>query len=212
MYAQKLSAAQQLFVLDEFDIVKILDELVRIGATSIKVLTDEFRMVLLQEAEGYVYEVEDEVVGSGDSTVHQHMSSCSNFSNESNYYLLRNAFHALLDAALAKLDVYPFTTRLNLNALVLQKYEQGSLGITPHRDQLSYINLVCVFMIEGQGRFCLCADRSGNDSHAIDATPGRVIFMRAPGLLGATKRPFHYVTDIQAPRYTFGVRQHRDRA
>ena len=212
MDAKNLAAPQQLFVLDDFDIARILDELVRIGATSVKLLTDEFRMALLQEAEGYVYEAEDEVVGSGDSTVHQNMSSFSNFANDSNYYLLRNAFQALLDAAFATLDVYPFATRLNFNALVLQKYDQGSLGITPHRDQLRYINLVCVFMIEGQGRFCLCGDRSGNDTHALDATPGRVIFMRAPGLLGATKRPFHYVTDIQAPRYTFGVRQHRDRA
>ena len=108
--------------------------------------------------------------------------------------------------------MYPFATRLNFNALVLQKYDQGSLGITPHRDQLSYINLVCVFMIAGQGRFCICADRSGNNAQAIDATPGRVILMRALGLLGATTRPFHYVTDIQAPRYTFGLRQQRDRA
>ncbi len=212
MDAKNLAAPQQLFVLDNFDMAKILDELVRIGATSVKLLTDEFRMALRQEAEGYVYEAEDEVVGSGDSTVHQQISSFSNFVDESNYYLLRNAFQALLDAAFAKLDVYPFATRLNLNALVLQKYGQGSLGITPHRDQLRYINLVCVFMIAGQGRFCLCADRSGNNADAIDATPGKVIFMRAPGLLGASKRPFHYVTDIQAPRYTFGLRQHRDRA
>jgi hypothetical protein len=75
---------------------------------------------------------------------------------------------------------------------------------------LSYINLVCVFVIGGQGSFYVCSDRSGNDSIEIDASPGNVILMRAPGFLGSEgERHFHYVTDIREPRYTFGLRQKR---
>jgi len=93
---------------------------------------------------------------------------------------------------------------------VLQRYEEESIGITPHKDGLSYISLVCVFVIGGQGNFYVCSDRSGNNPIEIDASPGNVILMRAPGFLGSEDgRPFHYVTNIREPRYTFGLRQKR---
>jgi len=106
------------------------------------------------------------------------------------------------------LGTYPFETALDFNSMVLQRYEEGSIGITPHRDGLSFINLVCVFAIGGKGSFYVCSDRSGKDSIEIDASPGNVIFMRAPGLLGSEdERPFHYVAGIRETRYTFGLRQ-----
>ncbi|MBI2486575.1 MAG: hypothetical protein HYW01_06385 [Deltaproteobacteria bacterium] len=91
--------------------------------------------------------------------------------------------------------------------MVLQKYEKGSIGITPHRDGLSYINLVCIFNIGGRGKFFICSDRFGKDAREIDASPGKVVFLRAPGFFGSKDRPFHFVTDIQETRYTFGLRQ-----
>jgi hypothetical protein len=94
--------------------------------------------------------------------------------------------------------------------MVLQRYEKGSIGITPHRDGLRFINLVCVFAVGGRGRFYVCSDRSGKDAREIDASEGNVILMRAPGLFGSQdNRPFHYVTDIRETRYTFGLRQKR---
>jgi hypothetical protein len=112
---------------------------------------------------------------------------------------------------LAELETYPFETALNFNSMVLQRYEEGSLGITPHKDGLSYINLVCVFVIGGRGRFYVCSDRSGRDAKEVAASPGNVILMRAPGLFGAEdNRPFHYVTEIEETRYTFGLRQKKE--
>jgi len=106
------------------------------------------------------------------------------------------------------LGTYPFETALGFNSMVLQRYEEGSIGITPHRDGLSFINLVCVFVIDGKGSFYVCSDRSGRDSIEIDASPGNVIFMRAVGFLGSEdERPFHYVAGIRETRYTFGLRQ-----
>jgi hypothetical protein len=112
---------------------------------------------------------------------------------------------------MAQLEAYPLETSLSFNSMVLQRYEEGSLGITPHRDGLSYVNLVCVFIIGGRGRFYVCSDRSGRDAKEIDASPGNVIFMRAPGLFEAEdNRPFHYVSQIEEPRYTFGLRQKKE--
>ncbi len=204
----QLAIMENLFVPDDLGIGRILKELSSVGATSVKVLDPDFRMALLREAEGYDYEPEDEVVGSGDRVVRQQVSSFDDFPDGSRYVLLRDSFQGLLEWCLAELGFYPFERALNFNSMVLQRYEKGSIGITPHKDGLRFINLVCVFVIGGQGRFYVCSDRSGRDAREVDASPGNLILMRAPGLFGARdNRPFHYVTDISETRYTFGLRQ-----
>lgn len=91
--------------------------------------------------------------------------------------------------------------------MVLQKYELGSIGITMHCDRSLYINLICIFNIDGLGKFYLCDDRRGTNAKALDSSQGNVIFLKAPGFMNSQERPFHYVNDIQATRYTFGLRQ-----
>jgi hypothetical protein len=201
---------RHLFSRRNIDVDSIVKELSSLGATSARMLDEDFRVALLKEAQDYNYEPEDEVVGIGDRVVRQQVSSFEDFPEDSGYVLLKNAFQDLLEQCLVQLGTYPFEMVLSFNSMVLQRYEEGSIGITPHRDGLSYINLVCVFIIGGKGSFYICSDRSGNDSIEIDASPGNVILMRAPGFLGSDDgRPFHYVTDIQESRYTFGLRQKR---
>ncbi len=167
-------------------------------------------MALLREAQGYDYTAEGEVVGSAERVVRQQLSSFRDFPDDSRYVSLKNSFQDLIERCLAESATYPFETALNFDSMVLQRYEEGSIGITPHKDGLSYINLVCVFVISGKGRFYVCSDRSGKDSIEIDASPGNVVLMRAPGFLSSEdERPFHYVTGIQETRYTFGLRQKR---
>ena len=199
-----------LFLPRNLDTASILKDLSSLGATSIRLLDEDIRVAFLKEAQDYTYEPEDEIMGSGGRVVRQQLSSFEDFPKDSDYILLKNSFQDLLEERLARLGTYPFEMALGFNSMVLQRYEEGSIGITPHRDGLSYINLVCVFVIGGQGSFYVCSDRSGNDSIEIDASPGNVIFMRAPGFLGSEdNRPFHYVIDIREPRYTFGLRQKR---
>ena len=198
-----------IFLPDYFDIHRILEKLSTGGATSVKILNEGFRKSLLEEAECYTYKSEDEVVGTGDRIVRQQMSSFEDFPYDSKCNLLKHSFQSFLDNYLTLIRPYPFETKLAFNSIVLQKYERGSIGITPHRDGLSYINLVCLFVIEGQGRFFTCSDRSGRDSVEIDASPGNVILVRAPGFLFSKERPFHYVNNIQERRYVFGLRQKR---
>lgn len=196
-----------LFTLQDFEINKIITELAAIGATSVPLLREDFRGALLQEAQSYPYIPEAEVVGNGNQTVKQQLSSFKDFPASSLYNQLRNAFQNLVNEHLAAIKIYPFATRLDFNAMVVQKYEPGSIGITPHRDRSRYINLICIFNIDGQGRFYICDDRSGNNAKAIDSSPGSVIFLKAPGFMNSPERPFHYVNDIQTTRYTFGLRQ-----
>ena len=198
----------KLFILSDLDFREILEELSSAGATSVSILDEDFRIALLKEAEGCHYRPEDETVGSGDRLVRQEVSSFENFSAESRYVLLKDSFQELLEWSLAKLESCPFEAALSFNSMVLQRYEEGSIGITPHRDGSSFINLVCVFVIDGRGRFYVCSDRSGRDARDVDVSPGNVIVMRAPRLFSSEdNRPFHYVTDIREMRYTFGLRQ-----
>ena len=199
---------EEFFVPPNLNIGRILEELSSVGATSVRLLDEDFRMALLEEAEDYDYEPEDEIVGSGDRVVRQQVSSFDNFPEDSGYVLLKNSFQDLLEQLVAQLGTNPFEAALGFNSMVLQRYEESAIGITPHRDGLSFINLVCVVVIGGWGSYYVCSDRSGKDSIKIDASPGNVIFMRAPGFLGSEdERPFHYVTDVRESRYTFGLRQ-----
>lgn len=197
----------QFFRLQNLEIRKIISELTDIGATSVHLLSENFRLGLLQEAESYPYTPEAEVVGNGLQTVRQQLGSFTRFPAFTLYSQLKDTFQTLLDEHLATVKNYPLATRLDFNSLVLQKYDSGSIGITPHRDRLSYINLVCIFNVGGQGRFYLCDDRCGTNARVIDSSPGSVIFLKAPGFRNSSQQPFHYVSDIQTTRYTFGLRQ-----
>lgn len=195
------------FLAGKTEILRAIEKLSEYGATSLKMLPEDFRIALLEEASGYTYQPLREVVGSGENVVRQQMGMFTNFAQESKYILMKDSFQTWLIKHLKQLKHYPFETPLNLNAFELLRYEAGSLGITAHRDGFRYKNLICIFIIGGKGKFFVCSDRSGGDSREIDASPGNVILMRAPGFLGQNERPFHYVRDIHETRYVFGLRQ-----
>ncbi len=195
------------FCLDQFEPQQIVAALTAHGAVSIPFLREDFRLVLLREAQSYTYSPEPEIVGRGPDEVRQQAASQCIVSPEGAYAELRTTFQAVCDNAFQSLAPYPFTTRLRLTEIRLQQYAPGSLGITPHQDGARFCNLVCIFMIGGQARFAVCADRSGREAREIDVSPGRLVLLRGPGFLGADERPFHCVTDIQEERYTCGLRQ-----
>ncbi len=198
---------QELFCLEHFNPHQIVAALSAQGAISLPLLCEDFRLTLLQEARSYAYTREPESVGSGEEVVRQQVKSCCIFAAGSPYLLLRESFQALCDEAFKTLSPYPFATRLRFTEMRLHQYDQGSLGVTPHRDGPQYHNLVCVFIIAGQGHFATCADRFGGEARGLDTSPGHVILLRAPGFLDSAERPFHYVTDIQDERYAYGLRQ-----
>lgn len=196
-----------MLLVENFDITNIFDELISIGASSVKILTEEHRMLLLNEAEQYDFEPEQEIVGQDDRIVRQELSSFERFGYKSRFVLLKNYFQFMFDDFLQGLEIHTFETKLTFDSLVLQKYSKNSIGITPHRDELKYINLICIFIIKGKGSFFVCSDRKGHNAIEINSEPGNMIILRAPGFLGTKLRPFHYVTDINETRYTFGLRQ-----
>lgn len=187
-----------------FDLNTILETIDKEGAISIPILNESYRQELLNEAEGYKYEKQPEVVGP--HKVREQISSNYKFHPGSLFVRLKEDFQTLLNQNKSDSN-YPFSPNLDFNELSLQLYEKGSIGITPHLDNFSSKNLICIFVITGHAKFALCDDREGSNPRFLDTTPGNVIIMRAPGFKNQDIRPFHFVNDITERRIVFGLRQ-----
>ena len=200
-----------MFVAEPLDAKAIVAAMRKDGACARPVLAKRFRESLLDEARGAPYRRGRAVVGSGAATVRQDLSYCAEFADGSRFRALARRFHLLVVESLTALDGYPFATPLVFNDLMLQHYAAGGFGISPHRDESRYVNLACIFVLEGGGGFYVCEDRQGTGAREISAPPGWAIFLRCPGLRGASDRIFHTVADLDAPRTTFGLRHDRKR-
>lgn len=193
--------------LHNIDFDHVIGELDRSGGVSVPLLMDAFRQELLAEAETYDYVRQPEVVGP--HNVHEELSSVQTpFPYGSLLYKLKEGLEEMIVKNLiSSRETELFRTPLRFNEISLQQYEAGSIGITPHMDGRSVVNLICIVILTGDSKFALCEDREGSRPRYLDTTPGNVIFMRAPGYRGSDHRPFHFVTDITSRRIVVGIRQ-----
>ena len=148
------------------------------------------------------------VMGEGERAVYQDFDICLSTPQPHPLWQLTQAVERLVATALDAMASPPLEA-LPLNDLVLQRYPPGARGITPHRDHVRYVSLVVIVQLSGNGRFGLCADRSGAGARVLAAGPGDGILMRAPGFGGAKDRPFHFLDGITVERYSLGMRHDR---
>jgi hypothetical protein len=190
-----------------FDAVELVARLETIGAHAFMVIPDELRVSLLEAAKKHPYEEQPEAVGPPERRVYQRLASCQLAPGRVPFASLARALEALLARALARLPRAPWPRPPTFNDLLLQRYPPGPYALTPHLDGKRFIDLVAIAVLAGSARFCVCADRAGNKPCEIQAPPGSVIFMRAPGFDAAGDgRPFHCVSDVESERYTLGLR------
>ena len=194
---------------DSGDLAEAVEALAQRGAVAVPILGREARGSLLDAARASRFRLARTLVGKGERLVQQRMEVCDDFPGDSVFRALTREFQALWDDYLTTVSSSPFEGQLNFNDLMLQRYSVGEVGITPHVDRTAYRNIVCLFVLEGQGRFYVCDDRAGNGAREIPHAAGDVLLMRAPGFRGSEERPFHFVRDIQSPRYVFGLRHER---
>lgn len=190
----------------DFDIEKIISGLCANGGISFSILPPQRLHLLLNEAKRLTYTKQPEVVGKG--KVREELSSVTEFPDNSLFWQLKNDFIELLIRKFKisqMIDI--FEVPLVFNDMALQKYEVGSVGITPHVDGKSRINLIFVFVLCGRADFAICKDRNGSNPKFLDTTPGNVIVLRGPGFFKSSFQPFHFVTSITEERIVFGLRQ-----
>ena len=100
-----------------------------------------------------------------------------------------------------------FRPMFGFNEFMVNKYEKGSVGITPHRDNSYFKNLIALIVLDGSGDFYICDDRDRKNSRLKKAVPGSCILMVAPGFLNQSIQPMHYLTNITEDRYVLCLRQ-----
>lgn len=146
------------------------------------------------------------MIGEGEKAVYQDFDLCADLPKQSVFHALAAELEHLLAAALARTSAPLLTHAPRLNDLIVQRYETGSRGITPHRDHLRYEDLVVIIPLSGGARFFVCADRARDAAREVPAPVGHLVLMRAPGFAGSRARPFHFVTDVTERRISFGLR------
>ena len=169
------------FVEPQVGAVEILDRLEREDAIAVPVLTDAYRAWLLEEGRAAPFARHAPSSVGGERLVRQRMGVHDGFGRDSRFHDLTGHYQALWDGWLASVAPCPFESPLVFNDLMLQVYEPGETGITPHMDRTAYRNLICLFVLEGRGRFGVCKDRSGRGARIIAHDPGDVVLTRAPG-------------------------------
>lgn len=187
------------------DLALALPRLAEEDALSLPLLREEDAAHLIDEAPRLEWRQAKPVVGEGERRVQQDFQLTMSFPEDSLYRVFAKDLERLLHEAL-DLMADPPMPPVPLNDMILQDYPVGSVGITPHRDHISYRYLVAIVVLRGAGRFFVCEDRSGRDAREIPAEAGSLVLMRAPGFAGIETRPFHLLREVSADRLAFGLR------
>ena len=182
-----------------------LERIAREDAAVVPLLTPAECQEFIDAGADLAFRSAKPVIGEGERAVYQDFDICLSIPQPHRLWQLTRAVERLIAAALGTMVEPPLDT-LPLNDLVLQRYPPGARGITPHRDHVRYVGLVVIVQMSGDGRFGLCADRSGTGARVLDAGPGDGILMRAPGFGGGKQRPFHFLDGITVERYSLGMR------
>ena len=176
----------------------------RVRAISVPILTDEFRQILLEEALTYPLRYINNTIGSGENEVKQEMFLQGQLDEQGAFGQLVSEFQTLFNASIAGENW--FEGEVVFNDWMIQKYEPGCIGITPHRDRTDYRHMICLFVLSGHGRFGISDDRARTHAVEVANLPGDVILMPGPGFRWMESRPFHFLEEITAERWVFGLR------
>jgi len=187
-------------------LARCLARLAEEDAVSVGLLSPRGCAELLAASKTLSYRDARPVIGEGDRAVHQDFEICMPVPEGSAFHHFRDALERLLVDALAGMPAPPLATPPHLNDLVVQRYPAGSLGITAHRDHLSYRDLVAIVTLIGRARFFISKDRSGGNAREVPIPPGSLLLMRAPGFAGREDRPYHFLNEVAEERVCVGLR------
>ena len=172
-------------------------------------LDEDFRKALLQEIHHHVKLFRP--------AQRKYLSACQEFSyfyiGEADDQRVSGDFKGLLALRDQYTHLYRslqapanFSVTARLNSVGVQKYPPGSIGITLHRDESRYVNLISIFVLKGKAPFLFSLDRNPSHAIVIQTGPGDLILLRAPrGASSPTEkrlRPFHAVGRVPQERIT----------
>ncbi len=107
-----------------------------------------------------------------------------------------------------KLSRYAGFSAGSLNSIEIKRYPKDSLGLTPHMDQSAFVNLISVFVLEGEAPFYIYGQDRKTVLSELDSSPGSLILLRAPrNRQERDLRPMHGVGRVTQERYTITFRE-----
>lgn len=175
-------------------------------AASLPLLDADAQRRLSAAAGRLAYRPATPVIGEGERRVLQDFELTTELGSNGPFHVVARALEALVAAALTGMAAPPLDPPPPFNDLIVQRYPVGSAGITPHRDHITYRDLVALVTLSGRARLFLCDDRSGRGEREIPMAPGSVILLRAPGFGGRNDRPFHLLREVTETRLSLGLR------
>ena len=158
---------------DSGRLARVVRRLEREDALSLSLLDPEGCAIALAGVEALSLRTARPVVGAGERIVRQDFEVCTEIPETSPLRSLAESLERLMVDSLDRLASSPLALRLRFNDLIVQRYRAGSSGISPHRDHVRYVGLVLVVVLAGDGRFCVCEDRSGTGARGRGRPRGR---------------------------------------
>ena len=193
------------------DFAAVLTEVENRGAAAVpEFLTPEAERMLIAAVEHAAYERAEERVGNVYQDFDQLVIKLQAASSEpslSSLVALADEYSAFLRAQAEALKrewlAYFAPTDVHV-----QRYHEGSRGITPHRDGRRFVKLVSIFSPYSPAEFRLCQDRSGAPLWNHLLSSGELLLLRSPGFAGSPPvGPLHSVSGpTRGVRYSISLR------
>lgn len=176
------------------------------GHAHLPLLPPSATAVLLESCSGLRYRAARPLVGAAGREVSQDFDLTMEIPEGHAIRDLAARLDAAVKAAAAGLEPDPLPAGFRFNDLIVQRYPEGSRGISPHRDHLRYSGLVVLITLCGAAPFHVCDDRSGAGAKELAMPPGGAVLLAAPGFAGGRSRPFHFLGAVTQPRISLGIR------
>jgi len=207
-FCYKFNRKERMNFFKDFDMGEAVKQIDLYGACTIadflhtdvhrKLLEELSHLKLIRQSETY-----------GKYKTRQNFSSMSEFHPESAFAAVRQGLEKFLNDKFRECRPYPLSEPLIFTDAVVQTYEPSELGISPHRDGKSCVNLISLIVLEGQGEFCLTLDREGSHPIPLRNEPRDLLLMRGPGFFHSDVQPFHFVRNVRTRRTTFAFRHRK---
>lgn len=180
---------------------QLIETIKKDGIAKLHLLSEDALLRITEELQALNYT--DAEIYSGPFNVEQHFTYSRDFPKESILWRLSQELEQLLTTT----NLNIFSTPLSFNEITAQLYPVHTTGISPHKDESRFKNIIVICVIEGEGEFYVTSDREGNNKNIVITKPGDILFMRAPGFNHENIRPIHGVQNITAKRLSLTLRQ-----
>ena len=113
--------------------------------------------------------------------------------------------YARLSSLAQGIGVHAGFSQVVFNEVTVNRYARGARGITAHRDEYRFRNLVAIVLLAGHAPFLV--GRSAQELEELNVSPGDVILLRAPRCPAEkSHRPVHAVGQAVSERITLIAR------